>query len=296
VTLSCVSLKAPSIGLARGAVRGQPEQIKARRSRQPWRHRLCFVDAIVIRHQVDPVLARRRITTLERVEQIPKERVGFALSATEMDHSGAHIPSSGQLRLLVLAGREHFHWPTLPHPLTARLGQQGNVEFVDKHEGLPRPERFDSKTKGGQFGGPFGIVLLGHEFGAFPRPAEKMPPAPHRFRRHAQPRPGFPTQGQPGTTPARAAPAVSHRRFRQQRQPTTTQRRSQEQRRIALCGLLLLSRPPALPPDSGPFLERGAGTQPPIRDLRRRTVLGQEQTNRQTQKGTEQAQLSPLLA
>ena len=43
---------------------------------------LCFVNTIIVRYQVDPLVLLRRIPALQRVEQIPKERVRFALPET----------------------------------------------------------------------------------------------------------------------------------------------------------------------------------------------------------------------
>ena len=55
-------------GVGPRAVRGQPQHLEARMSRQPLPHRLCFVNTIVIRHDVDPVVALRRIAALEQVK------------------------------------------------------------------------------------------------------------------------------------------------------------------------------------------------------------------------------------
>ena len=63
-------------------------------------NRLYFMDAVVISHEINPVIALCRITALERVEQIPKEGVGFALSEAVVNDTGADIPTSSQILFL----------------------------------------------------------------------------------------------------------------------------------------------------------------------------------------------------
>jgi hypothetical protein len=276
-------------------VSGQPEQGQAWMSGQPWLDRLCFVDSIMIRHEIDPFVTLRWIRGLDRVEQVSKQGVGFALPEAGMNDSRANIPSCGEVRLLVFARCKHCGLCALPHPRRAGLGQPGEIEFVDQQEGWARPKRFHRPTKGGPLGGAWRIMVPSDELGPWPAPAQALPPAPHAFRRHAYAPPGFPAQGQAGTTPARAAPAARGRRFRPERPETALPRRSQEERRISLGGWLRLSRPPALPPGSGHFLDRGARAQEPGGNLGGRTLLRSEQKNVQAQQPTEQTQAPPPL-
>src|SRR3982751_5626451 len=81
-----------------GTIGGQPQDLKARMSGPPLLNCLCFVDAVVICYEGHTVVTLRRITDLERVEQMTKERVRFALSAAEMNDTGAQIPTRSEER------------------------------------------------------------------------------------------------------------------------------------------------------------------------------------------------------
>lgn len=123
-----------------GTASRQPQQLEARMTGQPLLNCLCFVNAMVVRYKVDASVTLNWITALERVEQVAKEHVCFALPETGMNQASAHIPSLSEIVLLVPAGREYFGLRALRHPLIAGLRRQGDIEFVDKQEGQGRPK------------------------------------------------------------------------------------------------------------------------------------------------------------
>jgi hypothetical protein len=105
------------------AVSRKPEQMETRLRGEPALHGSRLVDFVVIDGHIDAVVGTSGIAACQRLEQIPKELVGFARSAAVVYRSSPAIPGSGPVVLLVFAGREHFDLRASRHPWIAALGQ-----------------------------------------------------------------------------------------------------------------------------------------------------------------------------
>ena len=90
-----------------------------------------------------------------------------------------------------------------------RQSQEMNVECIRKDHHLMRLQVFVLKPNPGQTFEPVWVVIFGHELGAFPHPAALVEPAAHGFCGHCEAVFGPKRRREGGTTPPRAAPAIS---------------------------------------------------------------------------------------
>src|SRR5580704_11840660 len=92
------------------------------------------VDAIVVHDQVHPACAS--IAAREQPEQLTEEHGVLAGCAGRVQLTRAHIERSGQVELLILAGRDDAALMTAEHPITADLGVEMNINLVAVEHGL----------------------------------------------------------------------------------------------------------------------------------------------------------------
>src|SRR5262245_17597373 len=113
-----------------------------------------------------------------------------------------------QIVLLVRARRHDLGLRALRHPGCAALRQEVDSEFIRKDHHLMRTHVFVRKPNPRQAFNAMWVIIFGHQFGAFPDPADLLEPAAHGFCGHLDPMLGLERHGECGTAPSGAAPAI----------------------------------------------------------------------------------------
>jgi hypothetical protein len=113
--------------------------------------------------------------------------------------------------LLMLAECHDFHLGPLGHPGTADCGQQMDLQCIRKHHGLATLELLIHPPNPGQASDATGIIVFGPQLGPLPQPTELVEPTTHCCGGGRDPACDRQCQGQRGTTPTCAAPAVGLR-------------------------------------------------------------------------------------
>ena len=191
--------KGPLDRVGFGAVGGQVEQLEAGMSGQPLLDLSCIVNLGVVNHDGEAGELRGGVRPVQRGQQVQEQPRGFAVPHTVLGRARGDIERPGQVALLIGARGQHFHLRPFGHPLSAHLGQQAEVQLVRKEEGHACSQLLEGVANSGQLLHPPGVVVLGDQLGSLPLPPQRMPPPPHRLRRHRDPPPGLQFQSDRGT-------------------------------------------------------------------------------------------------
>jgi hypothetical protein len=86
-----------------------------------------------------------------------------------------------------------------------------DIEFIRKHHDFMCLQVVVSKSNTGQPLDPVWLIIFGHQFVAFPHPADLMEPAAYGFCGYLDAVFGLERRLEGGTAPPRAAPAIRSR-------------------------------------------------------------------------------------
>ena len=114
--------KRPLNRIGARAVGRQIEELKARMRRQPLFDFSSLVNLGIVDHDGEVHKEGRRVSTIQRVEQIQEEPGSFSLPDTVGDGPRGEVQRPTQVPFLVGAWGQYLHLFALGHPLIADLG------------------------------------------------------------------------------------------------------------------------------------------------------------------------------
>ena len=122
--------------------------------------------------------------------------------------AGSQMERTCQRVFVILPWRHDFFLAPLGPPRRPDFGQQRDSEFIRKDQPLMRLPVLGVPPNPGHALAPLWVVILRHQFGAFPHPAHLMEPASDGPRGHLQAVLRLELRRQRGPTPPRPAPAL----------------------------------------------------------------------------------------
>jgi hypothetical protein len=181
--------------IAKGALDGVGPRIVGRQKQQgeawalsqPGVDGLCLMALIVIHHDVNPLALRGRIGVVEGRQERPEQRSGFARPTAVAQGTGRQLQRSREVVLRIAPRRHDGHLNAVRPPAGADFGSQVDRPFVSNHHGLAACALLKAVPDAGQARDAVGIVVCGHQCGAFPHPAALVEPTPPRLRRDREP-------------------------------------------------------------------------------------------------------------
>jgi hypothetical protein len=207
---------------------GRPhQQGEAWGLRPPRGDGLGLLDRRVSHHDVAPLAWRGRLGVVESLQALAEQPRGVARPTAVAPGTGRPLPRSREVGLCRGPRGHDGPWEAWRPPGGADLGSQVALQCLSTHHSRAAFELLNARPAVGHAREPRGIVVFGHQWGAFPHPAARMEPTPQRLRRDRQPACALPGQGQRRTTPTGAAPAIGPRGSFAQGQQRPPPRREQ---------------------------------------------------------------------
>ena len=194
----------------------QPDYLEPRMVGEPLLNRLRFINPVVVCDEVN--LRGGGELAVKRTQQVDDQEAILAFSDDVRDLPRQEVERAGQVAFLIRSWCHDLSLSSTKHPLIADLGQQVNIQLIDKEKYLRRAHMLDNVADAGQFADPLRIVVGSDMARSFPHITQFMQPAADFLLRDRNSTPGFQFGSQGSTTPPGAAPAEGARRTLEDRE------------------------------------------------------------------------------
>ena len=163
-------------------VRRQPEHLKTGVVCQPLFNGFRFMNTVVIGDHIDARNLSSRVRGVQQGQEFPKQPIVFTRPEAVEHLASGEMQRPSEIVLLIFSWRHDLGLRALRHPRCPDLGQEVDIEFIDKDHHLMRVQVFVLKSHAGQPLNPVRVIIFGDQLGPFPDPAYLMEPATHGFR------------------------------------------------------------------------------------------------------------------
>src|SRR5678815_3530089 len=112
----------PLNGVGPWTVRRQPQQHKTGVTGQPLLDGFCFMDTVVIYHDIDTRYPWRWVGGVQQGQEVPKQSIVFARPKAIQHLTGGKMQCPCARVLLILPWCHDLYWRTLRHPRRPDFG------------------------------------------------------------------------------------------------------------------------------------------------------------------------------